>query len=171
MKLNLPTDDVIRAMYDEAVCFLRKKGYERYEISNFSKPGRESRHNCKYWKCEDYLGLGAGASACVGGMRTSNEPLLWKYSQMVQESGSAVVEQIPLSLRDQMSEFCFLGLRMIEGISEEEFSQRFGQEITDVFQDGIQKNLERKTLTWENGQIRIPPQFFFVCNEILIDFI
>lgn len=171
MNLVLPDDDTVGEMYDICVEKLKKAGYERYEISNFAKPGQESRHNLKYWRCDDFLGLGAGAYSCMSGVRYDNVSGVGEYYSAIVEKNSAIEEKFPLSLDDQMSEFCFLGLRTQKGISEDVFRGRFGKEITDVFGDVLKKNLERGTLLLQEGWYRVAPEFLFVSNGILADFV
>ncbi len=171
MELSLPTDDVVREMYDDCVAILQEAGYVRYEISNFAKPGQESRHNCRYWRYRDFIGFGAGAYSCVQGKRYYNLSDIADYCKAIYENGKAVEEEIPLSLGEQMSEFCFLGLRMGEGICEREFRQRFGRELAEVFGEVLNKNLSRKTMEYLDGRYRIVPDFFYVSNGISADFV
>ncbi len=171
MNLSLPEDDSIREMYDVCVEYLEKAGYPRYEISNFAKPGFESRHNLKYWRYEDFIGIGAGAYSCLGEVRYYNLSGIQEYCRAMAEKGSAKEEEIPLSLKERMSEFCFLGLRTTEGISEGVFRSRFGKALTEVFGEELNRNLSRKTILYLDGRYRIAPEFLFVSNTILVDFV
>ena len=171
MELDLPDDDSSRELYDDCVAFLEGAGNRRYEISNFAKPGYESRHNCKYWQCDDFAGFGAGAYSCIGGRRYDNQRQIPAYCMEIQTHGAAAAEVIPLSLEDRMSEFCFLGLRMTDGIGEAEFARRFGRGIRDVYGQALTKNERRGTLICQNGRIRIPSEWLYVCNGILVDFL
>lgn len=170
-KPELPDDDTVAEFYDLCVDYLAKAGYERYEISNFSLNGKESRHNYKYWKCENFLGFGAGAYSCMNGERFCNVRDIQEYCNLIRKGKSVVLETTPLSREDKMKEFCFLGLRMVRGISSKEFYQRFGESIEDVFKDSLKKNLRRGTLLRLDDRIAIPPNFLYVSNSILIDFI
>lgn len=167
----LPDDDAARELYEACVSYLAAHGYYRYEISNFALPGKESRHNCKYWRCEDFIGFGAGAYSCLHDVRYDNVRDIREYCARLEEGKSVIAERTPLSLEDKMSEFCFLGLRMTEGVSVKEFSQRFGKEIEEVYGDAIKKNLRRGTLLRLEDRLVIPPQWLYVSNSILVDFI
>lgn len=167
----LPDDDSVAEFYDYCVNYLGEQGYERYEISNFSLKGRESRHNCKYWQCEDFIGFGAGAYSCVNDIRYANIGDIRKYCDYINNGKSVINEKTPLSLEDKMSEFCFLGLRTAKGISVREFYDRFHQNIEDVYGTVITKNLRRGTLLRFDDRISIAPEFFYVSNSILADFI
>lgn len=171
MNLSLPDDDTIGEMYDICVKILRESGYDRYEISNFARQGYESRHNLKYWRCDDFLGFGAGAYSCVNGVRYDNVCGIKEYCMEFAEKKTAIEGKIILSEADQMSEFCFLGLRTVEGISADSFRSRFGKEMTCVFGDVLKKNLDRGTILYQDGFYRIAPEFLFVSNSILTDFV
>lgn len=171
INLNLPDDDAEADMYEMAVTYLGDCGYSRYEISNFAKDGFESRHNLKYWLCDDFVGLGAGAFSCADGVRFSNCSDIYEYIKKINNCGSATEEKEILSDFDKMSEFVFLGLRLKEGISEVEFKNRFGTEIDKVFGKEIEKYRKMGFLIRENGNIHFSDDGFFVSNAILSDFV
>ena len=171
MQLDLPDDDAVGDMYDYAVEFLKQNGYNRYEISNFARSGFESRHNLKYWNCDDFAGFGAGAYSCVNSRRYSNIKSLTEYCK---KGGIGCIDpqtEVVLTKEDKMSEFCFLGMRLERGISEKEFERRFDCRIDDIYKAEIEKNLSRGTLERKNGRIRIPDKWLFVSNSILVDFV
>ncbi len=170
-KLNLPDDDLVADMYQQAVQYLRDKGYGRYEISNFAKEGFESRHNLKYWKCDDFIGFGAGAFSCANGVRSSNVLDIEEYIESVKKKKSEKVFREELSDFDKMSEFVFLGLRLENGIVEKEFKDRFNLNIDEVFGKQIDKYAKTEFLIRENGKIRFSDKGFFVSNIILADFV
>ena len=171
MQLHLPDDDTVADMYEECVDFLGKSGYKRYEISNFAKLGRESRHNLKYWRCEDFIGFGAGAYSCIGNERFSNCCSIGDYIKGIEENGIAIQDRIPLTKEDKMSEFVFLGLRCTEGISTEEFKNRFGCGIFDVYGEQIEKYIKMGFLIYNEERIYFADTVFFVSNSILADFV
>lgn len=172
LPLQLPDDDTVRMMYDICVDFLNSAGYKRYEISNFAKPERESRHNLKYWQCDDFIGFGAGACSCIAARRFHNVSSIETYCEIIENKGSAAEGTAEtLSLSDQMSEFCFLGLRTSKGICADEFYQRFHRRIEDVYGDVLSKNLKRGTMVYQNHRYRIPDSWIYVSNTILSDFV
>ena len=143
-RLSLPDEETERAMAHRAVEILAEAGYRQYEISNFAKPGYESRHNSRYWKRQDYLGLGPGASSMAGNVRWRNTPELAEYLAIFGQDGGEVKESIRrdeeiLSKEAQMEEFLFLGLRMTDGVSLVEFEQQFGRTIMEEYGDVIRK--------------------------------
>lgn len=171
MDLELPDDDTLRELYDLAVNYLAGAGYTQYEISNFSRPGRESRHNQKYWQCRDYAGFGAGAHGCIGERRYQNLKGIPEYCRASETRGRADEQEIFRDQSQRMSEFCFLGLRMNRGISREEFQSRFGATLEEVYGPVLEKNLRRGTLVRQGDWLRIPQNWLFVSNSILADFV
>ncbi len=171
MELNLPDDDVFADMYELAVKKLSEKGYNRYEISNFAKDSRESRHNLKYWRCDDFLGLGAGAYSCMGAKRFSNICRIDEYIAAVEKNGFAENMSSIQSVDEQMSEFMFLGLRCRDGVKDTEFKARFGTSFTDVFGDAIKKYTDWGFFAFDGDCLRFSDKGFFVSNTILADFV
>lgn len=115
-KLREVPDETDREMYHRGIRALREKGYRHYEISNFARPGCESRHNSKYWNMSEYVGLGLGASSYTGHRRTVNETDLKTYSEMLDRGELAFMEIHENSEADDISEAVFTGLRREEGI-------------------------------------------------------
>ncbi len=171
MNLDLPDDDLCADMYERSVKILEASHYQRYEISNFAKSGYESKHNLKYWRCDDFLGLGAGAYSCLDGKRFSNHCNLKDYIASVQKSEIAIRDTIELSDFDKMSEFVFLGLRCVKGISLMEFETRFKKNITEVFGDSIKKYCDLGFMIQTGDQLKLSDKGFFVSNTIFADFV
>lgn len=115
-KLREVPDETDREMYHRGIRALREKGYRHYEISNFARPGYESRHNSKYWNMAEYVGLGLGASSYTGHRRMVNETDLKAYSEMLDRGELAFMEVHENSEEDDISEAVFTGLRREEGI-------------------------------------------------------
>lgn len=165
--LDIPDEDTEREIYDIAVCEMRKNGYNRYEISNFAKEGFESRHNIKYWKCEEYIGIGLSAHSYVDGIRFSNTDDFSSYI-----SGSyASSEREVLSENDKISEFMFLGLRMDRGVSEDEFYKRFGKDVYKVFEKPLLKFLKLGIIKSENGFLKLSEDAVGISNTIMCEFV
>lgn len=157
-RIRLPGEDEERAMYHFAVEHLAKYGYSRYEISNFARPGHESRHNTSYWTGTDYLGLGAGASSLINNVRFRNEAETEGY-MCDPATTDRFSEEVRLGRSDRIAEFMFLGLRMSRGISEDEFLSRFGitvdgcfgSVLTKLIRDGLIKRNEGNISLTEDG--------------------
>lgn len=170
---HLPSEQAERSMYHYTKTILKGMGYERYEISNYAKPGYACRHNQVYWTGGEYLGLGLGASSYLNGLRFENtrdwEEYLYGWKP------GAVTEirknQVPDTLRSRMEEFMFLGLRRMEGVSKLEFAERFGSDIEEVYGSVIQTYVEQGFLAWKQEKLRLTEQGIDVSNYILADFL
>lgn len=143
----LPDEDSDREMYHRTKEILAGYGYERYEISNYAKSGRECRHNIGYWTGVPYLGLGLGASSYVDGKRFQVTDNMSEY--LNGEPGKCTEEQI-LTKRDMEEEFFFLGLRMVQGVSLCEFERRFGLSAEQVY-PGLLEKLIREGVAEQIG--------------------
>ncbi len=149
-QLSLPDEDTERDMYEVTKQLLEKRGYYRYEISNYALPGRECQHNLGYWQRREYLGLGLGSASLIQNHRFHNTTDRQKYlecfaiGQEAWEDGAAeqypVEEQQQLSVQEQMEETMYLGFRMTRGVSLQAFYQSFGCSVEDVFGAVIEQN-------------------------------
>jgi oxygen-independent coproporphyrinogen-3 oxidase len=154
-----PVDEDDEAeMFEEARRILGAAGYRAYEISNFARPGFESRHNRNYWEAGPYLGIGAGAHSWHrledGGVRWANERDPIRYMARVLREETAVDTIERLDRGESAREFAFLGLRLEAGFSEEEFRRRFGAPPTEVF-PGLLDVERQGLLVRERGKIRL----------------
>lgn len=165
--LSLPDEDTEREMYEYACSYLEKNGYKRYEISNFSKPGKESLHNMKYWRCEDYIGAGLAAHSCFRGERFYNTSDLAAYL-----SGHfRCAKPKKLTLADKVEEFFIMGLRMSEGVSRTEFFRRFGFWPEKVYGAELAKFIGHGLLKEKGDRICLSERGISVSNSILCEFV
>lgn len=169
---SLPDEDTDREMYHLTKEMMAAQGYERYEISNYAKPGYECRHNTGYWTGVDYLGLGLGASSYISGYRYRNVSDMEEYlSLKLQNAGEAAREIQELSLKDRMEEFMFLGLRMTKGVSGSEFLERFGQNMWNVYDSALKKLREQKLIETEMPRVRLTELGMDVSNRVFQEFL
>ena len=136
--LEIPDEDTDRLMYQETKELLARRGYRRYEISNYAKEGCECRHNRGYWTRENYAGFGLGAASLVENVRFKNGTDLQAY---LANSSGCREDVRQLSREEQMEEFMFLGLRMTEGVDEGLFRRLFGCGMEEVYGEVIGKNI------------------------------
>ena len=163
----LPEEAIERQMYELTQRFLHTKGYERYEISNYAKPGSECRHNCGYWTRKDYLGLGLGASSLVGHQRFQNTSDLKEYLE--QEYHHIHTET--LDKKSEMEEFMFLGLRLMTGISRQQFEKTFQVTLDSVYGE-VRRKLKSEQLIEEvAGYVRLTEYGIDVSNYVLSEFL
>ncbi|MDD3207319.1 MAG: radical SAM family heme chaperone HemW [Bacilli bacterium] len=159
-------EDDSRNHYDLILEFLRSKGYDRYEVSNFAKPGFFSRHNLTYWRNKEYYGVGLGASGYVMGIRYENTRNMSKYLKGVRRQSEEFV-----SLEDDEKYYWLLNLRLEQGFAIDEYLQRYGQEILDrrlaILHDAIKDKLVLKS----NGRIRLSDEGIMILDRILLKII
>ncbi len=197
----LPEEETEQEMYRLAGQMMNEKGYRRYEISNYARPGRECRHNIGYWRGISYLGLGIGSASLMERLRFSNIGSMEEYLEHCrglgkgtlcfgsQSAGEFLGEQslagilqnapellnaeqvIALDKKQRMEEFMFLGLRMTEGVSRKEFKERFGAELEGVYGTVLQKLCSQGMLEQKEGRISLTEEGIFVSNYILSEFL
>ena len=178
---GLPDEDTEREMYYMTGRLLGEAGYHRYEISNYATDGLRCYHNMAYWKREDYLGLGLGASSCMENVRTKNITDLNKYidilsdgeKQGLPEAVRETDETIELSEEDMMAEFMFLGLRMTEGVSKAQFNRCFSRDYNTVYGKLTDKLIGEGLMEMaENGDnLRLTELGVDVSNMVMCQFL
>ena len=169
-KLPLPKEDLEAEMFEYIIAELEKAGFEHYEISNFSKPGFESRHNLMYWDNAEYYGIGAGASGYVDGVRYKNHGPIRHYLQAV-EAGNARVQEEVLTLKEQMEEEMFLGLRKKSGVSKKRFEEKFGLSFEDQYGAVVSELTEQGLLVPDRDIVRMTKQGLFLGDTVAEKFI
>ncbi len=170
-RADLPEEETDRAMYAYTKERLCKAGYERYEISNYAKPGFESRHNSSYWMGTEYIGVGLGASSLFTNARYHNETDLSVYMEDA-EAGRDVRREIErLVESEQMEEFMILGLRRMCGVSREEFQKRFGRPIETVYGTALQKLKKLELLVTDGDRIALTDAGIDVSNQVFLEFV
>lgn len=160
-----------REMYHKTVAFLKEKGYHQYEISNFSKNGKQSRHNSLYWLDGVYMGVGLGAHSYWAQKRFHNPYDLDCYIQKANANMDLAedVERIPIY--EQYSEFMFLGLRMTDGVSKKRFLERFGKEMVDIYGEELEKLKKEGLLEEWNGFVKLTERGIDVSNYVFVAFL
>ncbi len=143
-ELPLPEEDTERAMYEETIEVLAGYGFHRYEISNYALDGYECRHNVGYWIRRDYLGFGIGAASLIDNVRFQNGRDLNTY---LAHPFACREEEQSLTTQEQMEETMFLGLRLVRGVSYEDFEKQYGKSLEEVYGEVIAKNAADGLLT------------------------
>ncbi|NMH33053.1 oxygen-independent coproporphyrinogen III oxidase [Streptococcus sanguinis] len=169
-KLPLPKEDLEAEMFEYIIAELEKAGFEHYEISNFSKPGFESRHNLMYWDNAEYYGIGAGASGYVNGVRYKNHGPIRHYLQAV-EAGNPRVQEEVLTLNEKMEEEMFLGLRKKSGVSKKRFEEKFGLSFEDQYGAVVSELTEQGLLVPDRDIVRMTKQGLFLGDTVAEKFI
>lgn len=167
----LPDEEESREIYLWTGSFLKEQGYEQYEISNYAKPGKESRHNLKYWERGDYLGLGLGAASMVRNIRMSNTKDMKTYLERCGQPKTMREDVQFLEEARQMEEFMFLGLRKTRGVSRKEFRRIFGQEMDMVYEKALHKCLENGMLKEHKDRVYLSEEGVLLSNAVLSEFL
>lgn len=168
-KLNLPGEEEEREMYEMTGNILAGAGYERYEISNYALQGYECRHNQSYWTRGNYLGFGLGAASLIENMRFTNESDMGQYMERIEE-GRQKENPERLSVSEQMEETMFLGLRLMAGVSKEEFENTYGVSMDSVYGKVIEKHVKNGLLTDEE-RVKLTKKGIDVSNMVMADFL
>ncbi|MDR1801177.1 MAG: radical SAM family heme chaperone HemW [Lachnospiraceae bacterium] len=162
---ELPDENAERDMMHEATRVLLENGFEHYEISNFAKCGFACRHNIGYWERIQYLGFGVGAASLIKGCRYKNS------EQINSDPHEKVGETESLSLEDEMSETMFLGLRMLKGVSLDEFKYKFNTSIQEAYPEAVEKNIKNGLLEIAHARIRLTKRGLDLANVVMSDFV
>ena len=169
--LSLPPEEIQLKMFQATIEILPSAGYYQYEISNFARPGFESRHNLNYWDNGEYLGLGAGASSYLNGERFKNTNLPSRYTREVQAGGAAVESTEKLDLLHAMGETIMLGLRRLKGIPIEEFENRFQISFQKVYGKVIDPLLEEGLITLNQNRMALSREGIFLADSVILNFL
>ena len=163
---NLPGDDAQADMYLYTVEFLERMGYVQYEISNFARPGMESRHNLKYWHLDEYAGFGPGAHSDFGGVRYAYARDLDAYIRGVATGAPMLSESERIPPLDRDTEYVMLGLRLREGLDPKEFERRFRRRF-NCFVPFLEQCRQNGYACEEEGRWHLTPKGFLVSNQII----
>lgn len=163
-----PDEDLAAQMYEVMVDRLEEAGFIQYEISNFARPGFESKHNSKYWLCEPVHAYGVSAHSFDGMMRRSNERDTNAYVKLVESGITPVVTEDEIDLA---SESVFLGLRMMKGVNLKDYENRFGNKLESRFEEEIENLKELGLLEVDEGALRLTRKGALYSNEVFEVFV
>jgi oxygen-independent coproporphyrinogen-3 oxidase len=173
--LNLPDEDEERRMYHWTVAYLAEHGYRQYEISNFAKEGRASRHNLGYWDRVPYRGVGLGAASLIREgdrqIRYKNTENLTDYLQNSGQPERIRKDRQILSETECREEFFFLGLRKAEGVGEKEYEQAFGCRMDEIYGKELTSLQRSGLLEYSEGRYRLTPRGMDLGNQVFAAFL
>lgn len=165
-KLQLNDGDLQARHYQLVTHLLEDHGYHQYEISNFARPGKESRHNLAYWEGREYIGLGVGAHSYRGGKLFWNGTRLNRYIQDIREKGTAVAGTDPMTPCQQFKQAVLIGLRMNKGVHIENLRQRFDAAFSQEEEERVERFLKHGWLRLEDGYLKATPRGRIVLDEL-----
>ena len=166
---ELPDSDEVADMYEAGYKKLRSLGFVRYEVSNFCKNGKFSRHNLNYWRRGDYIGFGVAASSCVDNVRLTNTFDLDEYFKCILSSHLAVVDRQEIDRAGREEEFIMLALRTEKGLNLQTYKSRFDCDFLQKYAKEIEKM--RKYIEVNDDSVKIKEEFLFVQNGIIVEFL
>jgi len=168
---SLAPDEDAADMYLRAMERLETAGLEQYEISNVAKPGRESRHNVKYWTDGQWLGFGCGAHSTYDGARWKNLPGTEEYITCVTNGGDPVIERRVMSPGERLEDALFTGLRLRRGLDLSDFTVRYGMDVWARYGDALQPFLQEGWLVREGPRLRLTRHGMLMANEVMAVFV
>ncbi|MDD7114425.1 MAG: radical SAM family heme chaperone HemW [Lachnospiraceae bacterium] len=168
---QLPDEETERKMYEQTRDILNAKGYDRYEISNYARKGKECIHNLGYWEQVPYLGVGLGASSYYNKARFSNERNLKKYLNIPFLPFEEREEYATVSLREQMEDRMIFGLRKRKGISISQFKKEYGISVREIYGEVIDRYSSMGFLQVEDDVLKLTDAGIDVSNRIFEDFL
>jgi len=168
---SVAPDDDAAEMYLEAMRRLDAAGYGQYEISNVARPGRESRHNLKYWTDGAWLGFGPGAHSTRDGTRWRNVSATQEYISTVESGGQLAVERRILSRQDALEEALFTRLRLTAGIDLELVNSQYGVDVWREFGEELHRFVEAGLLIYDGGALRLTRAGMLLAHEVMTVFI
>lgn len=170
-RLPRPGEDQEAAMYRRVMDRLEAAGLEQYEVSAFARPGFRCRHNQVYWRNEEYIGFGNGATSYMDGERFSREPNLERYMTQAHSGEDTIADRERLDADGQMAETMMMGLRMVAGVDRAAFQRRFGQDPLDRYGETIARFERLSLLRVTPRSIALTRDGFFLANEVWEAFI
>lgn len=169
--IALPNEDIQVEMYHYTIKYLEAKGYLYYEISNFARPGFQCKHNLVYWHNKPYIGLGLGAHSYFNNKRFNNVNRIEEYITLIKNKTRPIEDEINVTVRDEISETMFLGLRLTEGISIGEFTRRFNLSPLEVYEKQINKFVEQGLLECSKTHIKLTQRGIDLSNIVFQEFL
>lgn len=164
-------DDAAAEMYEAAMAMLDDAGYQQYEISNVCRPGRESRHNLKYWIDGNWIGFGPGAHSTMNGSRWRNMASTEEYVGRLASGASVVVEQRCLTNDERLGDALFTGLRLVRGVDIDVLSTRYGVDVWGRFGKRLAPFLDAGILVRREGILRLTRPGMLLANEVMSVFV
>lgn len=173
--LALPDPESTADMEDAGMAFLEQNGYRRYEISNYSLPGRQCRHNLNYWDNGEYIGFGAAACSALRidnkWIRFSNKPLLDEYINLALSGKPAIETTENIERYEEIFESIMLGLRKCAGLSRSAFKKRFGSDVCEIFAAQVSELMLDNMLVYDDERVFLTKRGLDFQNEVLLKFL
>ncbi len=170
-EIEMPDEDLDREMYELCENFLSEKGYSKYEISNYSKEGRECRHNIKYWKRENYFGFGLNSHSMIDNIRFCNASDLEEYLKDDFYINCCNQDKTEVTKKEQIEETLFLGLRLTSGVDIRKMETDFDINFFELYGDVVKKFEKEELLYIEDNVLKLTKNGVSLSNYVLSEFL
>jgi oxygen-independent coproporphyrinogen-3 oxidase len=167
----IAAEDDAAEMYLQTMAALDHAGFEQYEISNVARPGRESRHNVKYWTDGEWLGFGCGAHSTRKGVREKNVASTSEYISLVAAGGQLAVESRRLTAQARLEEALFMGLRLTKGIDLASVESRYHMDVWRLYGKELEPFVDQGLLIYDGAHLRLTRPGMLLANEVMAVFI
>ena len=169
--LSLPDEDTVLLLLDATQELVSEAGFRRYEISNYALPGYECRHNLKYWRSGEWLGIGPGAVACLDGTRRSAVADVAAFCWRIEHGLPVWDEEERLEPAAAFRETVIMGLRMTDGLAVEELRRRFGIDVVAYYGSALTRLTEQGLLELAQGRLRLTKQGLLLANAVMAELV
>ena len=169
--VKMPTEEEEREMYHMGKRVLYKSNYKQYEISNFSKVGYQSRHNLRYWKLKQYLGIGLSSHSSVEGKRYWNHTDFNSYYKNLDQGNLPILDWEIITPQLEEAEYLILAIRLNAGVIIKDFEKRFNCSFMGKYGDVVGKHIESGLLHSTNGIVTLTEKGMDLSNQVEIDFL
>ncbi len=170
-ELDLPGEEEVLAMLDYTGQSVEKAGLQRYEISNYARPGHECRHNVNYWHNGSYLGFGPGAVSCRSGRRATMLTDVEQFCRRIQAGESVVVDEEELTVEQRFRETVIMGLRLLRGFSLDALQARFGIDPVVYYGETLARLQRQGLIEIEQGRLRLSGQGLLLANSVMAELV
>ena len=173
-KLELPNEEIERKMYWYVKNFLELNGYKHYEISNFAKEGYESKHNLDCWNQKEYIGFGVAAHSYIADVRFGNTDSIEEYLKNCKSGEfekNRIIDEVEKDVFSIEQEFMLIGLRKIDGVSIQDFKNKFGENPIFVFKDELSKLVDEGLIVVDFDKIRLTNKGLDLANLVWEEFV
>lgn len=169
--LDLPDEDEVLAMMDHAGMIVQQSGLNRYEISNYARPGYECRHNINYWNNGSYFGFGPGAVSCQSGRRMTTVSDVEEFCSRVQRGESVCVDEEELTVEQRFRETVIMGLRMLAGLSLSGLESRFSINPLAYYGATLDRLLQQGLVEIQQGRMQLTGQGLLLANSVMAELV
>ena len=170
-ELDIPDEDEVLAMLDHTCRIMERADFQRYEISNYARPGHECRHNVNYWNNGSYLGFGPGAVTCKSGRRMTALADIEQFCGRIQAGQPVGIDEEELTPEERFRETVIMGLRMIRGVNLNALEKRFGIDLITYYGATLDRLMRQQLLEVHQGRLRLTERGLLLANTVMAELV